>query len=310
MTTNAGGASASPSTAVITASGTYTIPSDWNNADYKIEALGAGGTGGTSVSNTNGGVGGGGGEYAQLNSHSFTPGDVLTINIPAGGADSTATGTTVTVGGVTLLLANNGQNGGSNTAGGAGGTGGTGDILYDGGAGGAAGVNNIAAAGAGGGGSAGSNGIGKAGNAGPATTGRGGGGGVAQMVGCRRPAVVRRIAMVVMVVMPVMERLVGSEEPAIPIMLSRVSMVQVAVAVGMVAPPMLCPVLLAGQSLFGVLTSAHLVVAVVAAQLVAPEQQATIVVVQVVAMAAAVAVVVFRGRTPMSVELAARAFWS
>lgn len=134
--------------------------------------------------------------------------------------------------------------------------------------------------------------------------------GVAQMVGCRRPAVVRRIAMVVMVVMPVMERLVGSEEPAIPIMLSRVSMVQVAVAVGMVAPPMLCPVLLAGQSLFGVLTSAHLVVAVVAAQLVAPEQQATIVVVQVVAMAAAVAVVVFRGRTPMSVELAARAFWS
>ncbi len=71
---------------VLTSSGTWTVPDDWNNNDNTIEAIGGGSGGGASY-------GGTGGAYTILRNAVLTPGDVLSYTIGAGGTGLSVLGT-------------------------------------------------------------------------------------------------------------------------------------------------------------------------------------------------------------------------
>ena len=153
-------------------SGTWTVPSDWNDSNNSIHLIGGGGGGAGSIAEGSGalrkagGGGGGGGGYTRLDNQTLTIG--ASINYQAGtaggGGGSTANGT---AGGTTSW------NAGASTAGGGsggqvsftpsstGGTGGTGST-YNGGNGGAGstGTGSLAMGGGGGGGAGGPNGAG------------------------------------------------------------------------------------------------------------------------------------------------------
>jgi hypothetical protein len=72
-------------------SGTWTVPSDWNNANNSVECLG-GGAGGTGswTDNNVGGSGGGGGAYAKSVNLTLTPGTSVSYTVGAGGAGGPA----------------------------------------------------------------------------------------------------------------------------------------------------------------------------------------------------------------------------
>jgi RHS repeat-associated protein len=170
---------------IIPSSTTWTVPSDWNNADNSIEAIGGGGGGGGATGANAGAGGGGGGEYRKAVNVTLVPGVAVSIVIGAGGAGgSTApsngsAGTATTFNGSTIV-ANPGQGGAPSglTAAPAalGGTGGIGAAAHaDGGAGGAQ-VAITAGAAAGGGGAGGRNGPGAVGGS-SSGTGPGGAGG-------------------------------------------------------------------------------------------------------------------------------------
>ena len=70
-----------PQTVAYTASGTFTVPDDWNDTDNSIEVIGGGG-GGSSVSTG----GGGGGGYAKIVNVAMVPRSVKNLSVGGGGA--------------------------------------------------------------------------------------------------------------------------------------------------------------------------------------------------------------------------------
>jgi len=195
-----------------TASTTWIVPSDWNNASNTIEVVGGGGGGANSPgARTTSGGGGGGAAYSKAANVTLTAGGTVTIAVGVGGATSTvgkdtflcnattncasATGTAVVAaakGGGGAVTATGGTGGATSTsvgstkfAGGAGGTG-TSGANNGGGAGGggaggttaagSAGANGVVE-GAGGAGGAGGAALGGAGGTGGATATPGGNGG-------------------------------------------------------------------------------------------------------------------------------------
>lgn len=169
-------AHADPVQIVLTSGSTWTVPPAWDNGANTIEAIGAGGNGSDSTASTNSGGGGGGGEYRKSTNVTLTPNTVISTNIPAAGAGSTAAGAYVkNNAGLIIVEAKNGGNASGNSSG-SGGSGGTGAIHYNGGSGGA-GVTGNRGSGGGGGAAAGPAGIGRNGGSGASTTSGGGGGG-------------------------------------------------------------------------------------------------------------------------------------
>lgn len=152
---------ASQSILTATTNTTWTLPTDWNNADNKIECLGgSGGSGGIGTTTGNIAGGGGGGAYSRTVNATVSSNQTYNAGI-AGTAGATGSGQVAGTGGTasfgTICVAVGGT-GGTYGGGGAGGTGGaaasgTGTVRYSGGNGGA---------GAGGGGAAGPSGNGAA----------------------------------------------------------------------------------------------------------------------------------------------------
>src|SRR4029079_15996787 len=63
-------------------SGTWTVPSDWNNAANTIEVIGGGAGGAATCTNACGG--GGGGAYAKATNVTLTPGANVSYNVANG----------------------------------------------------------------------------------------------------------------------------------------------------------------------------------------------------------------------------------
>jgi len=187
----------------LTTGATWTVPSDWSNANNTIEVIGAGGGAGGGFSDSSGsggggGGGGGGGAYAKVTNVTLTPGATVGIAIGApgsGGASSTSganggdtylcssvdgcgsiTDSAVLVGakGGTGGTTGASSNGGTGGTGGAGGSG-VGTVKVSGGSGGSPSAP-ASAAGSGGGGGGGTAGV-TAGNNGSANTTTSGGSG-------------------------------------------------------------------------------------------------------------------------------------
>lgn len=148
-----------------TASTTWTVPSDWNNANNNIHLIGGGGGGAggyASGNNRAGGGGGGGGGYTKLTNQTLTKGASITYQCGSAG----------TVGSVGANGGNGGTtswNSGASTAGGGGGgqatttptsTGGTAGTgtTFNGATGGVGATGTAASTGYGGGGGAGAGG--------------------------------------------------------------------------------------------------------------------------------------------------------
>lgn len=152
----------------------WTVPANWTASGAVIDCQGCGGNGAPGVAATSGGGGGGGGAFARLTSPTnMNRGDVLTVQVPAGGAgtacllkDNTAT---------TVVSADFGINA-SGITGGAGGltANSTGTLTKAGGTGGTSSAASLRG-GAGGGGAGGPAGAGK--NGGNTSSAGGGGGG-------------------------------------------------------------------------------------------------------------------------------------
>ena len=77
----------------LTSGTSWTVPSDWNNANNSVECIGGGGGSGNQ-----GGSGGGGGAYSKSSNLTLTPGNSIPIAIGAGGSAGAA-GTSITSGG-------------------------------------------------------------------------------------------------------------------------------------------------------------------------------------------------------------------
>ena len=118
-------------TTFLTATGSYSKPGNWNDADNSIECVGPGGDGATDV---DGGAGGGGGAYAKIVNEAIASSTSVTVGT-GGSTTDTAFGT--------ACIADAGKNAVTIT-GGAGGlaTGSTGTTKYDGGGGGTIFGNN------------------------------------------------------------------------------------------------------------------------------------------------------------------------
>src|SRR3989344_671129 len=71
---------------ITTASTSFTVPLDWNNASNSVEVIGGGGGGGDAPGTAKAGGGGGGG-YAKRANLSLTPGTSITFGVGAGGGD-------------------------------------------------------------------------------------------------------------------------------------------------------------------------------------------------------------------------------
>lgn len=165
---------------ILTASGNFVAPADWNNSNNSIEGIGGGAGGAAGTTNARGGGGGGGGEYRKASNVTLEPGTSYPFGIGGGGAAGTSSGQNGGNGGSTTfntstMIAANGAGGlGSNPpTGGAGGTGGTGAGGNRNGGNGAAGTVSTNGSGGGGGGAAGptaggGNGSGTSGGAGQA----------------------------------------------------------------------------------------------------------------------------------------------
>jgi hypothetical protein len=175
-----GGGGGSPVSYVLllTSGPTWTVPSDWNNANNSIEAIGGGGGGGAGSTTTDA-AGGGGGEYRKAANVTLTPGAVIPIQIGQGGTGGTtpsnATAGTATTFNTSTVIANGGGRGNVLT-GGLGGTGGTGAAANSNG-GASSNNSNASYGGCGGGGAGGPLGVGGLGaDGGAAPPGAGGGG--------------------------------------------------------------------------------------------------------------------------------------
>lgn len=175
-------------------SGTFALPSDWNNANNSIETIGGGGNGAGNAQDAgvDGGGGGGGGGYSilvntvhltlanspytyKIGSGGTQPGDDTYFCGPATLGACSDSGGGVFGAGV-LVAARGGVDATTDTAGAGGAATTVGTTEYAGGAGGA-GRANSSRAGGGGGSAAGDLGAGKVGGATQAAAGNGGGGG-------------------------------------------------------------------------------------------------------------------------------------
>jgi hypothetical protein len=162
----------------LTSGSTWTVPSDWNNANNTIEAIGAGGTGPSGASPARGG--GGGGAYAKAVNVSLESLTQVQYQIGAGGGTAgSGTGPTANTWfkDASTLVAAGGASG-TTAGGGAGGSAANsvGAVVFSGGNGGfhnSSGYN----LGGGGGGAAGQNGAGGSGGNGVYNSYPGGGGG-------------------------------------------------------------------------------------------------------------------------------------
>jgi len=158
-----------------TASTTWNVPSDWNNASNTIEAVGGGGGGRTGSTGGAKGGGGGGGAYAKVSN--LTLSGTITIQIGTGGIANTS-GTDTYFNSSTCaaasLCAKAGQASSTRLGGGFGGASSTsvGSTTYPGGSGAIA--DTLASGG--GGGAAGLNGAGNNGNGSGSATSTGGSG--------------------------------------------------------------------------------------------------------------------------------------
>jgi len=172
----------------------WTVPADFNNSSYSIEAIGGGGGGGAGTNGASannggrgGGGGGGGGEYRKITNPTFTytSGTSVFFSIGTGGPGTTnANGTAgnPTTWNATDLVADGGGGGGwsNGTGGGTAGTlgsGGTGATGHNGGGGGAGGARNANTGGGGGGagGAGGTTAVGGTASTGGVPTGTAGG---------------------------------------------------------------------------------------------------------------------------------------
>jgi hypothetical protein len=176
---------------ILTGSGTWNLPADWNDAANTIEIYAAGGNGATGTASASGGGGGGGGYIKATNvplKASNTAGYVTSFGYGANGSylwqgTQSYDGCGFPVIGP-LVYATTGNNASGITAG-SGGVGGGASInavsyltLQQNGGSGGGGRTNATAAGGGGGGAAGPNGNGGAGSTNTVTlVGNGGGGG-------------------------------------------------------------------------------------------------------------------------------------
>lgn len=171
----------------ITAGSSWTVPSDWNNANNTIEVIGGGGGGAAGqAAPVYSGGGGGGGAYAKHSNVVLTPGAAVTYQVGTAGAVSTAGGDTYfcninsncgSISGTAVVAGAKGGGGASTHSGGASGSstlsiGDTGTV-FAGGKGG----SGWAAGGGGGGGAAGPSGAGGKGGSMVASAYGGGGGG-------------------------------------------------------------------------------------------------------------------------------------
>lgn len=138
----------------ITATGTFTLPTDWPSIADQIACLGSGGTGSARVSSSRGGSGGGGGEYAAETNVALTSNASVVIGTAGGTTNTSFPADIVTV------TAHFGATGTTSTAG-AGGTGSSNAVHFNGGVGLLPATST--AYGGGGGGAAGSSGAGGAG---------------------------------------------------------------------------------------------------------------------------------------------------
>ncbi|MBI2035114.1 MAG: hypothetical protein HYT12_00320 [Candidatus Liptonbacteria bacterium] len=184
-----------------TASTTWIVPSDWNNASNTIELIGGGSGGspgaGSGGSSHQGGGGGGAGAYAKISNFATSAGNSVKIQVGGGGASDTNgvitffnwnnSGSTSTCSGTTMSACASAGADGAHPAGGVGGASSTsvGTLRKSGGNGGAGqAVKNTN--GGGGGGAAGLNGDGNVGQ--PSTGTSAGGSGDAGFGGSGGPA--------------------------------------------------------------------------------------------------------------------------
>ncbi len=158
-----------------TASTTWVVPNDWNNASNTIELIAGGGAGGIGSGTGNSGNGGGGGAYAAIINFSTTTGASVKIQVGGGGQSTSASGTpsffnwnntgsTSTCSASTMSVCAMPGLGGLNGTNGQGALGGSsstsvGTTKYSGGKGGN--QNNTSSSGGGGGGAGGKNDNGK-----------------------------------------------------------------------------------------------------------------------------------------------------
>jgi len=164
-----------------TASTTWTVPTDWNNASNQIECIGPGATGAQTGGGSGiGADGAGGGAYASSSNLTYTAGNNITVTLGAIG-DATANVDALTTwvnnnanSAVAVLAAGPLCRTGANPRVAGLASGSTGTTKFDGGTGGTGSTSN---AGGGGGGAAGQHGAGaNAGNASGGTSGAGGNG--------------------------------------------------------------------------------------------------------------------------------------
>lgn len=190
---------ATTNTIFLTTGTSWTVPSDWNSLNNKIEVIGGGGGGaaggnGGDTAGGSGGGSGGGSAYSLKNNVSLTRGGTATIQIGSAGSAGVAGGDTFfnrTAGAAgtcadTVSACAKGGAGGSGTTGGAGGASGSGvgDTKLSGGNGGNGGANTLTDAGGGGGAggaagkdNAGANGVNGVAGSGAGAGGNGGNGG-------------------------------------------------------------------------------------------------------------------------------------
>jgi|GEM_PF-246961 len=147
----------------LTSGSSWTVPSDWNSTNNKIEVIGGGG-GGAVYSDDYGHGGGGGGAYSTISNLSLTPGESVEYSIGGGGASGSDGGDTY-------------FNGSSLSVSSVGAVGGSAGFEYDGGAGGpsASSVGTTKYSGGDGGDAVGWAGTGGGAAAGPSGTGGDGG---------------------------------------------------------------------------------------------------------------------------------------
>jgi hypothetical protein len=171
----ANGGAGGTTTYIFLTNTTFTVPSDWNNANNLLAVIGAGGPGSNGADGGSG-SGGGGGQYASVNNVTLTPGASVYVTVGLG-SNSSSPGSlygnswinfqgnappTNVANGCLAVSGNSAQayQGAPTTnQGGAGGTGGIGSVLFSGGKGG----NNNGGfddGGEGGGGAGGPNGSG------------------------------------------------------------------------------------------------------------------------------------------------------
>lgn len=163
---------------VLTSGTTWSVPSEWNNANNTIEVVGGGGGGGPGNGNSPTAGGGGGGGYSKVTNLALTPGSSVYIHVGNGGGEGGAGGDTwfSSVNAAPTSASQGVLAKGGAAAGGAGGSSasGVGTTKYSGGNGGASG--SYGASGGGGGGAAGLHGAGASGGGG-SFPGAGGAGG-------------------------------------------------------------------------------------------------------------------------------------